>query len=130
MATISRKNVSEDSMLRLLKYKTHKDILVQLNPSEKKDANREFIDPLPLGKFEVPESPLDLWIEVTLVNYRRLDLIAWKYYGNVKLWWVIAMVNDIIDPWTDLEPGDLIRIPTSMNVFNALRNHRKIQELS
>lgn len=128
MATISKRNVSEDSVLRILKYKTHKDTVVRLNPSEGKDAHREFIDPLPMGRFEMLESDQDQWYEVTLTDYKRLDLIAFDFYGNVNLWWVIAQVNDIMDPWTDLEPGDLIRIPRPTHIYDALREHRKTQE--
>lgn len=44
----------------------------------------------------------------------RIDQIAYKYYQNSKLWWVIADVNDIqdnlINPF-QLEPGTKLFIP-------------------
>ena len=30
---------------------------------------------------------------------RRLDLIAWKYYKDVNLWWVIAEIHNISNPF-------------------------------
>lgn len=43
---------------------------------------------------------------IGLVNYRvqdgqRADQVAWAYYGDDRLAWVVYLVNDIIDPWHD-----------------------------
>lgn len=45
-----------------------------------------------------------------LVNYlvrdgQRADQVAWAYYGDDRLAWVIYLVNDIIDPWHDWPLG-------------------------
>lgn len=40
----------------------------------------------------------------------ELWMIARKYYGNARYWWVIADVNEIINP-IDLTPGDELIIP-------------------
>lgn len=41
----------------------------------------------------------------------RLDLLAWYYLRDPKLWWVIAEYNDI--SWAfDIEPGTQLRVPT------------------
>lgn len=41
----------------------------------------------------------------------RLDIIAYKYYQNATYWWLIAMVNDIIDPFI-VVPGTQLKIPS------------------
>lgn len=41
----------------------------------------------------------------------RLDLIAFDKYKKSSLWWVIAYVNNIVDPIFDLKPGKKILIP-------------------
>jgi nucleoid-associated protein YgaU len=41
----------------------------------------------------------------------RLDVIAHKYYGDEDYWWVIALANRIMDPFT-LEVGRRLRIPS------------------
>lgn len=42
----------------------------------------------------------------------RLDLLAWKYYSNVDLWWVIAAANpELRKDSLYLEPGSQIRVP-------------------
>lgn len=42
-----------------------------------------------------------------------LDLIAIKYYGDGSevLWWTIAQANGIIDPETEMVPGQKLKIP-------------------
>ena len=58
----------------------------------------------------VAESNLDKYHEVEQNEENRLDIIANKYYGSPDLWWVIAMGNNIIDPFI-VKVGDIIRIP-------------------
>lgn len=48
---------------------------------------------------------------VTVGLANRLDLISDQFYGTKSLWWVVAMVNNQLDPLVGFVPGDLIRIP-------------------
>jgi hypothetical protein len=57
---------------------------------------------------------------VTAVDIGRIDLIAWKYYRNVNWWWVIAMVNHIANPLTDLVIGQVLLIPKKDIVTTAI----------
>jgi hypothetical protein len=41
----------------------------------------------------------------------RLDLLAYRYYGDEEYWWVIALANRIQDPFA-LTPGTRLRIPS------------------
>jgi len=41
----------------------------------------------------------------------RLDLLAYRYYGNAQKFWVIADANDELDPEALLVPGRQLRIP-------------------
>lgn len=49
----------------------------------------------------------------------RLDFISHRAYGTVHGWWVIASINRIQLPVTDLQAGDLLRIP-SFEKFGAI----------
>jgi hypothetical protein len=53
----------------------------------------------------------------------RLDLIAFDFYGDSTLWWVIAMANDI--PGDSMYPpmGFQLRIPN--NSADALNSYEK-----
>lgn len=41
----------------------------------------------------------------------RLDLISQQFYGTPELWWVIALVNNLIDPLVGFTTGQTIRVP-------------------
>ena len=60
---------------------------------------------------EIPKRASDLYHTVLLNEVGRLDMIAYKYYNNPLLWWVIAQANDIYDPFTDMHLGMALRIP-------------------
>lgn len=74
---------------------------------------------------EFPESSNDITHRVTRSDVGRLDLLAAKYYGSRMsgLWWVIAYVNNISDPF-DLVPGSTLRIP-SKSLVNSVIIDRK-----
>ena len=48
----------------------------------------------------------------------RLDLIAYKYYGNPLLWWAIAQANDIYDPLTRPLSNEIVRIPSLVKMYD------------
>nr|DAU63623.1 MAG TPA: Baseplate wedge protein [Caudoviricetes sp.] len=41
----------------------------------------------------------------------RLDIIANNYYGDPSFYWVIAMANDMIDPFI-VKPNTMLTIPS------------------
>jgi len=41
----------------------------------------------------------------------RLDNLAFKYYGDVSLWWIIAKANNLDAAHIGLEVDNQIRIP-------------------
>jgi hypothetical protein len=50
-------------------------------------------------------------VEHILVVGERLEIIAHQYYGDEDYWWVIALANRILDPFS-LTPGTRLRIPS------------------
>jgi phage tail protein X len=48
----------------------------------------------------------------------RLDLLAYKYYNDVSMWWVIAVANNLNDANFYVEPGIQLRIPANMDKIN------------
>jgi len=59
---------------------------------------------------------------VTAKDVGHLDLIAWEHYGegNEHLWWVIAWVNRIKNPITDMVIGQQLLIPAINDIATAL----------
>ena len=48
---------------------------------------------------------------VTAADETRPDLIAWRYYRNPRLWWIIAHANKLLHPWNEIVAGTKLVIP-------------------
>jgi hypothetical protein len=53
----------------------------------------------------------------------RLDTLAFQYYQDPTLWWIIASANNIHDAPLGFEEGTILRIP--QNYISILRNFTK-----
>lgn len=75
-----------------------------------------------------PEVELkDTDIYLTTRKGDRLDLLSFKYYGNVQDWWLIAIANNLGNNGSlHLKPGEQIRIPTDIDSiiqeYNRINN--------
>lgn len=43
----------------------------------------------------------------------RVDTIAYKFFKNATMWWMIANSNPEIIDWVELPPGTIIRVPNA-----------------
>jgi hypothetical protein len=68
----------------------------------------EFWDTLQLPQLQA--QPDDAFY--TVLGPDRIDLLAYKFYGDAVLWWVIALANDLELLPSDLNPGLVLRIPS------------------
>lgn len=75
---------------------------------------------------DIPPSDNDTYVITVLGD--RLDLLAFDYYGDVSLWWVIASANSLSGDSLYLEPGSQIRIPANavsvLNQYNSVNSTR------
>tara|TARA_B100000214_G_scaffold195420_1_gene141390 strand:- start:2465 stop:2749 length:285 start_codon:yes stop_codon:yes gene_type:complete len=58
--------------------------------------------------------------ELALRESERLDHVAYKHYGDTRLWWIIAAASGI--GWgLQCPPGTYLKIPTNLGaIANAL----------
>lgn len=69
---------------------------------------------------EIPVSDQDDYVIAVLGD--RIDLLAFDFYGDVALWWVIASANSLPGDSLYLEPGTQIRIPSDVpGIINQYR---------
>ena len=61
---------------------------------------------------------------VTTGDIKRLYRVSEKMYGTIEFWWIIALVNDIEDPFTDVTPGDLLLIPNVLEIYAVQKKFR------
>lgn len=69
---------------------------------------------------EIPEQEDDLEYQVQGGTATRIDRIATKFYGDSRLWWVIAAANGLEVVPTALNEGDILRIPSPRYVLQEL----------
>jgi len=66
----------------------------------------------------IPPTADDIYIMTT--GGDRYDALAEQFYGNQKLWWVIAMANNSKKDGMIVKPGIQLRIPADGSGAQAL----------
>lgn len=101
----SYKNTSRYSKLRLIQGSSDKPY-------------HEVVNPTP----DVSALDCELF-QVTGIYVNRLDLIAFKFYGDATLWWFLAKQNHIDDP-LKVPNNTVLQIPT----YNSLMTDGRVLE--
>ncbi len=60
----------------------------------------------------------DVLYTVTQAVENKLWMISTAFYGIPDLWWVIASVNNINDPFVGIKAGTSVRIPSVTRLSN------------
>lgn len=99
------------------------------------DLYRESDGSLVFGLYSTPEKIFERKMipsrhVVAENDINALDNLALDYYGNEELWWVLALVNGIIDPEIDMYAGQELEIPARATVMQyVIQNGRgKVNE--
>jgi hypothetical protein len=75
---------------------------------------------------DIPYTDTDDYVITTIGD--RLDLLAYSYYNDPELWWVISVANNHITKGSMFPtPGLQLRIPT--NITNVLRLFNELNGL-
>ena len=75
------------------------------------------------GIWKVPkidEQPEDIYYTIRYGQSLNLATISYEKYGTKDLWWVIAVANNILDPFTELKVNDVIRIPNLSYIYSKI----------
>jgi phage tail protein X len=72
--------------------------------SNKKRYYQTLLDPY------IEKDNSDIYVITTIGD--RYDLLAWQYYSDAQLWWIISAANpELPKDSLYLEPGTQVRIP-------------------
>lgn len=74
---------------------------------------------------DIPLSNDDNYIITVLGD--RLDLIAFDFYGDASMWWIIASANALPGDSLYLEPGSQLRIP--VNVAAIINEYKQVNTI-
>lgn len=69
---------------------------------------------------EIGANDRDQFFEVTAPFAHRPDLISLQFYGTEQLYWVIAFVNKLSEPFAQTIVGLRLRIPDRDTVFQSI----------
>jgi hypothetical protein len=69
---------------------------------------------------DIPLSENDSYVISTLGD--RLDLLAFDFYGDTSLWWIIASANALPGDSLYIEPGFQLRIP--IDILGILNEYK------
>lgn len=70
---------------------------------------------------DIDRQPED--IIITVDNPDRLDRIAFRYYDDAKLWWVLAAANNLGRGDWSVPAGTRLRIPQNLSsILNETRD--------
>ena len=90
---------------------------------------RDVLNPVGVRWYETFEAPEiepnrgDVTYTVQLGD--RIDKLAFAFYGDVSLWWVIALANQMDEPAIDLHAGIQITIPSPSYVTGQIAGRRQ-----
>ena len=62
----------------------------------------------------------DIHFIITPQFEKRPDLIAYHYYGDTRLMWIVLQYNNIVDPEVELVTGKEILLPTEERVLYTI----------
>jgi len=94
---------------------------VNLDVENKRRYYDSLIDPV------IPRRIDDIYVMTTIGD--RLDKLAWDYYSDTSLWFIIAAANtELRKDSLYLEPGTQLRIPFDaqavLSLYQAQNNNR------
>jgi len=65
---------------------------------------------------DIPLSDTDIYVVTETDD--RFDTLAYQYYNDASLWWIIASANNIHDAPFGIKDGTFLRIPTNYIQIN------------
>lgn len=66
----------------------------------------------------IPETVNDTYVTIIKQTENRLDIIANNVYGYAPYWWILAIANDVVDPF-DIPMGTKLRCPPLSSLYLA-----------
>ena len=100
-----------------MNYRYQNILITKNNTGERYYSNNIYPD--------IPLSNDDSYVITVLGD--RLDLLAFDFYGDTSLWWIIASANSLPGDSLYLEPGMQLRIPS--DVAGIITNYKQINIL-
>lgn len=109
------REVYED--LDYLSPRIYKDVSRYKNVRTIQDKETAKIYHETMNQYTVDKENSEATYIVGVETANRLDLVSYRCYSTAKYWWVVALANNIIDPF-DVPYGTVLRIPSLSQLYN------------
>lgn len=114
---ITKERLSNTSQLKLFNLMEEQDGTRFMNIFRSYVINEDaFQDTIFFDTYEVDAS--DWW-----------DTISYKQYGTPHLWWVICLMNDVKNPFEELDEGTNIKILKRSYMYTVFKEMESIGDL-
>ncbi len=57
------------------------------------------------------------------------DNISWKYYNTERLWWLVCEMNDVVNPFEEIEFGLQVKVLKEEYLYNTFKSITQIASL-
>jgi hypothetical protein len=78
----------------------------------------------PLSGFVMHYQPMQY--RVTTADLAVPDSISYNCYGQEDFWWIILLVNNISDPFTELVAGQILLIPNRLDIYDFVKKFKVV----
>ena len=74
-----------------------------------------------LSLFEINHTPS--YYRMKGEDLGQPDLLSYKLYGTEQYWWIVCLVNDIQNPFSDFEEGQILKIPSILDIHDFYQRY-------
>ncbi len=69
------------------------------------------------------------YITHNISNDEFYDNTSYYYYKNAELWWLIPMMNNILNPFEEISPGDFLKILKPKYIYQIVKEMHSLKDL-
>lgn len=71
----------------------------------------------------------DYWLTYTVDTDDWWDNISSKHYDTPTLWWVICLLNDIVNPMEEIEEGQVVKVLKEDYLYIVFNDLNRLSQL-
>lgn len=75
-----------------------------------------------LASFTLKHDPT--YYRISSHDVSQPDLISKKLYDTERYWWIICVVNSIMNPLLDIIPGNIMTIPNILDIYEFYKTYK------
>lgn len=69
------------------------------------------------------------YIQHDVTNTDWWDTISNQYYGTPKLWWILAAINNVVNPFEELTEGDVVKVLREQYTYKIIKDSNNLGKL-